>query len=1067
MGAGISIASNTASAIAKAYTSVINDTNVTQDQDVIQTQSITLENCDMTAKEDINFDVSATMQQSQQQIANVTNDTAIANNVAQALTQAATTSVGVGVLGIADSNNQASTYASMSTNISNYIKFSSRQSSTAKQNFTCQDSTIVSQDGKINLSMLEMGKVNQYQQNSIMNTSHVSNTITQTIKQTATASTGMSWWVILAIGVLAIIFGIIWKLKDAKSKATRAIDMQQAIELGCCTKAELNISNLSAGGIGSALNSAARSVGKGVNSGLDKFTGFLNRIGTNNNMMNNGGGGCAGCDCYKLAHPEAHISKAIVVIWIIGILLIGGMIGLWYAIAAGRTCLTNDACGQNSGSNFNGLMAGCSCDFALAEEDDVVCKDSLTGTVNGNGIPLKYQYTLFVQNQNGDTCGSGSNTISASSLQGILVQALAKQTQNTNSNNGKNLNTINRYFAVLTGGPASIFDGVYGSANIGNAVPDLLNMYKAAVTYLNGPAKDDTEFDFFHDAIEIDNGSNLSDEDQLDQQARQLFAFMCPLRPVAFQLSSGKMNLVTQTAWPKLTYTSDDTGSLTDYNLGYPLTTQTINNSTGNPYYFVGVVPAFRYGKGAALPDAQANDSAGCCSLHTMAYVKTGDKKGSEFSCNCGSSTEDQNAVTNFCSGGQPRCIYEDNNDPSSGHCSGNSSSSSCTSDSACKSSQIYNDDATGDTLFNLPPYTTSNNIQDDQSCFSSMYPAQNLVAGQDSSSHPGLGVYAEWANFSAIYNGRDASTKHEKVCAFIRLLWAGTLSYINNVSNDTIFGTNALLSNESGNETYIDYFYVSKVQGERLNTYGVIGNNVDSDAIAQVDDPQLLYIKLIDDTSYSAANGMGSASCDENATAIRGQGYVGTSKKLGYCRDKFFNRITLYTLIGILVFWVLSLPLFIIIRWYVNKGVSGKYLNAVNQQTSNANQKQSTNIRQNLTDNNETTPTTPSTPTTPTTQINQTNNTTKNQSIEMTAPTTKMKQMKLKNALMSTPKASPIKQTTSLSSETQSKQELSDPNVEPLGNMRVTSSTILAGKRKASKRQHSRKIKKSRKMKK
>ena len=1054
MGAGVSIASNTASAIARAYTSVVNDTNVTQDQDVVQTQSITLENCDMTAKQDINFDISATMQQSQQQIANVTNDTTIANNVAQALTQAATSNVGVGVLGIADSNNQASTYASMSTNISNYIKFSSRQSSTAKQSFTCQDSTIVSQDGKINLSMLEMGKVNQYQQGSVMNTSHVSNTITQTIKQTATASTGMSWWVILAIGVLAIIFGIIWKLKDAKSKATRAIDMQQAIELGCCTKAQLNISNLSAGGIGSALNSAARSVGKGINSGLDKFTGALNRIGTNNNMMNNGGGGCAGCDCYKLAHPEAHISKAIVVIWIIGILLIGGMIGLWYAIAAGRTCLTNDACGQNSGSNFNGMMAGCSCDFALAEEDGVVCKDSLTGSVNGNGIPLKYQYTLFVQNQNSATCGPGSNTISASSLQGMLVQALANQTQNANSNNGKNLNTINRYFAVLTGGLASIFEGVYGTANIGSAVPDLLNMYKAAVTYLNGPAKNDTEFDFFHQAITIDDDV----DDQLDEQARRLYAFMCPLRPVAFQVNSGKMNLVNSKVWPQLTYKVSDTGSLTEYNLDYPLTTELINTSADNPYYFVGVVPAFRYGKGAGLPDAQANDSAGCCSLHTMAYVKEG---GSDFSCSCGNLTQDQDAVTNFCSGGQGRCVYEDNNDPSSGHCSGNSSSSSssdsCTNDSVCKSSEIFNDDATGDTSFALPTYTTSNIIQDDQSCLSSMYPAQKLVAAQDSSSHPGLGVYAEWANFSVMYN------KSEKVCAFIRLLWTGTLSYINHVSNDTIFGTNALLSNESGNETYIDYFYVSKVQGDRLNTYGVIGNNADSDAIAQVDDPQLLYIKLIDDTSYSAANGMGSASCDENAQAIRGQGYVGTSKKLGYCRDKFFNRITLYTLIGILVFWVLSLPLFIIIRWYINKDASAKYINAVNQQISNANQKQSTSLRQNLTDNNETTPTTP------TTQTNQTNNTTKNQSIEMTAPTTKMKQMKIKNTLMSTPKASPIKQTTSLSSETlsetQSKQELTDSNVEPLGNMRVTSSTILAGKRKASKRQHSRQIKKSRKI--
>ena len=544
MGAGISIASNTAAAVASAYTSVVNDTNVTNEQNVIQTQSVTLENCDMTAKNDINFDISATMNQAQTQIGQVTNDTTIANSIAQALSQAATSQVGVGVLGIADSNNQASTYANMSTNVANYVKFSSRQSSTANQSFTCQNSTIVSEDGGINLSMQEIGNVKQYQQDTVMNSTHVTNTITQTIKQTASASTGMSWWVVLAIAIVAIIAGVIFKLKDVKSNATRAIDMQQAIELGCCTRSQLNISNLSAGGI-------------------DKVTSGLNSIGTSSSMSGYGGQ-CAGCDCYKLAHPEAHISKGVVWIWIIGSLLIGGLIGIWYAIAAGRACLSNDACGPNSGSNFNGMMAGCSCNFETQGDGDILCKDSISGTVNGNGIPLKYQYPLFIQDQGDNESGCNTqNSRSPASMQGMLIRAIANISKNSNSNNGKNLNTINRYLYQIRGGPTQNLAGLYGTSSVSPAVVDLKNMYIAATYYLRNLS--DEYKDYFTDFI----CWGTTDND--DEKARKLFAFMCPLRPVVGKIDkNGKFTPINtgNDVWPKFTST-DNTKDYTS--LVYPI----------------------------------------------------------------------------------------------------------------------------------------------------------------------------------------------------------------------------------------------------------------------------------------------------------------------------------------------------------------------------------------------------------------------------------------------------------------------------------------------------------------
>jgi hypothetical protein len=943
MGAGISIASNTAAAVASAYTSVINDTNVTNNQNVIQTQSVTLENCDMTAKKDINFDISATMKQAQTQIGNVTDDTTIANNIAQALNQAATTSVGVGVLGIADSNNQASTYANMSTNIANYVKFSSRQSSTANQAFTCQNSTIISEDGGINLSLQEMGKVTQYQSESIMNSSHVTNTITQTIKQTASASTGMSWWVVLAIAIVAIIAGVIFKLKDAKSNATRAIDIQQAIELGCCTPANFN---LGGGGIGSAF----KSMGRGTS------------------RMSGNGGQCAGCDCYKLAHPEAHISKATVVIWIIGSLLIGGLIGIWYAIAMGRGCLSNDACGANSGSNFNGMMAGCSCNFEEQGDGDILCKDSISGTVNGNGVPLKYQYPLYVQSQesNSDTSCSEPNARPAASMQAILVHAVAKISKNSNSNNGKNMNTINRYLYQMPGGVYTKLQGLYGDADVAPAVIDLKNMYMAAVDYLdNLPDQENLFADF--------RASYKGGNDQ-DEKARMLFAFMCPLRPVIGTINDKKFSPTT--------YSSSSSSSSSDFwpgvstpSLNYPVV---INNDTSDPTkttWFVKVPPAFQFGAGDDV------NAAGCCSLHTMEYNNVG----GNFSCFCGDASDDQTQVVAFCSGGQNRCVYP-SEDSSSGNCSGENGDP-CTSDSKCENKgKINRNECTGDTKLQYPnPDPSGSDCQ------------PGMFVMQDDAKANALGVYAEWADFSGYTN--------ELVCSFIRLLWAGTLSYVNDTANTTIYGINALLSREGDETAFKDHYYVPKVQGDTSNTYGRIGDSVNS-LVNQVNDPQLLHIQFIGSNTYSERLGLPIASCNENATAIRGQGYTAFSKKIGYCRDKFFNRITLWTLVGLLIFWVLSLPAFIIMRWYVNKGASGKYLSMVNRQNAR-NTRPSVGVRQNNNTNTNNTQKSTSQPqdnAAPSEQVSNEVQSPSQESIqptadtengmEMTAPTANMKRL-------------------------------------------------------------------------
>lgn len=904
MGLGASIASNTASAVANAYTNVVDQTSVSDDQKTVQTQSVTLENCDVTAGQNVNIAITDRLKQSMHQVATVTDNSTIANDIAQALAQSATAHVGAGVIGISDANNQASTYANMTTNVSNMVKFSAKQATEQTQSFTCQNSTIIAEKGNFNLSELSMGNVSQYTDDQVMNTTNVRNKITQTIKQTATASTGMSWWVILAIAVLLIVGGIIFKLKDAKSKASRAIDMQQAIELGCCTKDQLNISNLSGGGIGD-------------NTNMQGMQG-----------MQGPSGNCAGCDCYKLAHPEAHVSKASVIIYFLGILLIGGLIGVWYALAMGRGCLYDDACGTNLGSGLGGAFAGCSCQFEMSGEGDQVCKDSLHASFSGNGLPIKYQYTLFVQDQSKSGNGCKDSTIAPASLQGMLVSALAAQSTTSGSNSGKNMDTLNRYFCYY-GLPSSTVDLSYLSEStcMVRHNSQIQNMFKAAVIYIGkNPQYYSPTFDFLNE---------LSDDDK----PRALYAFVCPLRSVLFKGSGGAGNLLTGT-WPSFSQANTKANAKanampTPDPLGVN-NVQWVQATDASPLLGVLVPQAFRYGDKADTQGDTWNTNAGCCSLHSVKFVD-GQQKDAEgksltgmgYTCGCAdlapsgsgdpntdpNDFADQTQVTNFCNGNAGVTCG------ANGTCS-DGSGTQCQTDSDCQKNldvQVY--PGTNEPALALPDPT--------QTYGSGCTGKDQYVTLDDQSNLTTL--YAEWTDFHAfIDNINDEYQDH--TMSLMRLLWTGILSYIQQTSTDTIYGVNAALLAPNPTDNIIDHYYVQNVKkGKDITIYGEIGDTINN--VGSLDDPTLLNIELLEARQYSPKAGLGQASCDATAPALRGQGYKASAQKLGYCRSKFFNRITLYTLFGFFALWILSLPIFLVVRWYVNKGVSAKYLAAANAQ--------------------------------------------------------------------------------------------------------------------------------------
>ena len=875
MGAGISTTSNTASAIAQAYTSVSNNTNVFDDENVIQDQTTTLENCDITSAKSNTFDMETRMTQSMQQTSNLRDISTISNDVAQALSQAATSNVGLGVIGISGATNQAATYANMTSNVSNYIQVSAKQSISSGQEFTCQNSTIVSTNGGFNLSMLETGDMKNTQGTTVQNGSQINNTMDQTIAQTASASTGGKWWVILAIVVLLIIGIVVFKLKDAKSKAGQAIDMKQAIELGCCTKAQLNVDNIQAGA---------------------------------------GGNACDGCDCYALMHPHMKVSAATLWVYFIGILVIGIIIAVWYALVGGRGCLFSGACGVNQGTKFS----GCSCNFDAVTVEGQTCEDAVASSFLSNGFPTKYQYRLFIHNNNESKSCNTDAIVAQTSLQGMIVSALKSKTSNKNSNNGKNMDTLRTYMCYY-GWPDEL-TGIYGNAcDTGINIRAIQNMFQAGAKFLSKQNATD-----YPTLFPIIKAYESTTSEGLSKMGGALYAFLCPLRPAVFSDNLGSpasTNSPGFDVFPKGYPKPKSQTFESCVNAGW------IYNSTPKNNYFVQVPPAFRYGTGASgqascEPNCKVNTNAGCCSVHSMKYTCSS-QGGMPYSCTCGQSTvTDKDAdetIGDFCGGGGNNVRFT----------------------------------PTGEVLMQIPPVTDTSGhtgackTKAEPKCKPSGDAYQTLAGANNI-----LPFYAEWTFFkldssvgsndgcvgntnetNETETGSQCSTcMTENEMSLIRLLWGGFLAYVSNHPIDEVWGLNAFLdTTNSASELQPDHFYLHNMPNM---PEGFIGSSLD--ASADPDDPtssdiskdkSLLVLTPINLTAYSVENGLHQAGCAEGHPVLAGQSYNASAQQLGYCRNGFFNRVTLYTIIGFLAFWILMLPIYLFLRWYVNRGTSSRYL--------------------------------------------------------------------------------------------------------------------------------------------
>mgnify|MGYP000565853915 CR=1 FL=1 len=465
MGAGVSISDNVSSAMAAASTEVLNQTNTSFDQSVGQVELIGLNNCDMFVGKDLNISQTSSLTAALSITANVTDTTNISNAIAQTLAQEAQSSVGTMAIGYAGASNVASSFASMNTNMANYVTQSAKQSTNNEQSFQCNNSTITV-DGSFNLSQMETSSTSGDMSTTVTNSTDIANAITQSITQSASASTGLDMASFVIIVIVVVVGVVIFKIMEtqARNKSTTDPKVQNCVM-------ELS-----------------------MREGGSK-EGFMTAQAS-----------CPTCvdRCIQVSQAShLYIHLGWVFAWLAVLALIAITIGVWYGYVGTQGCLNNDSCSSTASSSW---ASGCSCDMeTVLYNPTAECKSPVLETQSGVGLPIKYQYPLL-HSMTSNSGTSTSSTVGAASLQGMVVASYKKGQTEYNSNNGNNLYTLLTYENLW---------------NNGNTAVRIQTIFTAAATYIMNNGS------YFANLYAVINNAYT---DNLTERGHILFRYLNPLR---------------------------------------------------------------------------------------------------------------------------------------------------------------------------------------------------------------------------------------------------------------------------------------------------------------------------------------------------------------------------------------------------------------------------------------------------------------------------------------------------------------------------------------------------------
>lgn len=210
---GASISKNTAEAISSVTNSINNSTTASNANINEQTNNITASGCDITAMGDLTIKQTATVAATNKQIAQGMSSSDLKNDIQQKMMQEAMSSVGSMGIGYADASNSASMFASSTNNVVNTVQTISSQVSSSFNNITCTDSVIRAKNIDITQGLSANFLNDQVAKSD--NVTKISNTISQTAQQKATAKVQGLAGFIIALAVLIIAIG--WSFAKAAS----------------------------------------------------------------------------------------------------------------------------------------------------------------------------------------------------------------------------------------------------------------------------------------------------------------------------------------------------------------------------------------------------------------------------------------------------------------------------------------------------------------------------------------------------------------------------------------------------------------------------------------------------------------------------------------------------------------------------------------------------------------------------------------------------------------------------------------------------------------------------------
>lgn len=202
---GAAVSNNAAEAVTNVTNYVDQSTKANTSQVNQLSQGVKLSQCVLKFKGDFNINESAKLAVTNNQIVQAQQDANLQNNIQQQMLQQATSKVGALGIGYAKASNSASEFANASSSIINAMSASASQYSTTNQNFECDRSYI--EANNMNISFGSTSDFLSTQTLKQQQTAQIVNDISQTVKQTASATVEGIAGLLIAIAIIIAALG--------------------------------------------------------------------------------------------------------------------------------------------------------------------------------------------------------------------------------------------------------------------------------------------------------------------------------------------------------------------------------------------------------------------------------------------------------------------------------------------------------------------------------------------------------------------------------------------------------------------------------------------------------------------------------------------------------------------------------------------------------------------------------------------------------------------------------------------------------------------------------------------